>query len=288
MNLCGDLFTNCLFPEFCFPRIRLMFKFHDSSFKWFPLIQFMSRWIRLCNLVLMFMFLWVSAGPTYSALPVNAKENSGLSVLDGNYSLHDIRFGYFFVHVKYWFSSSEVYLLSIFTHPCFHLVFRYKLSATCKGDGSSSAHGTITMIYSLAHYLFNFKVVKVWGSMASGLGCDSLLSHWYTIICMCVICLDAQFTRETLPKFLIMSRSLKKIVFCGNLWFRRRPGCYSFTLTWDTLAIIMKSVLNLLQHGDSLVILTNLASSLLYVRFVRAVIMTHDYITIAIRCWTCK
>ena len=31
----------------------------------------------LCNLVLMFRFLWISAGLTYSALPVNAKEVSG-------------------------------------------------------------------------------------------------------------------------------------------------------------------------------------------------------------------
>jgi len=32
---------------------------------------------RLCKLVLMFRFLWISAGPTYSALPVNAKEVLG-------------------------------------------------------------------------------------------------------------------------------------------------------------------------------------------------------------------
>ena len=33
--------------------------------------------LQLCKLVLMFRFLWISAGPTYSALPVNAKEVSG-------------------------------------------------------------------------------------------------------------------------------------------------------------------------------------------------------------------
>ena len=32
---------------------------------------------RVCNLVLMFRFMWISAGPTYSALPVNAKEVLG-------------------------------------------------------------------------------------------------------------------------------------------------------------------------------------------------------------------
>ena len=40
---------------------------------------------RLCNLVLMFRFLWISAGPTYSALPVNAKDVSGDILSDGNY-----------------------------------------------------------------------------------------------------------------------------------------------------------------------------------------------------------
>ena len=41
--------------------------------------------LRLCKLVLMFRFLWISAGPIYSALSVNAKEVSGESVSDGSY-----------------------------------------------------------------------------------------------------------------------------------------------------------------------------------------------------------
>ena len=92
-----------LFVPRIFLPIHLMFNFHDSSFKWFLLIQFMSRWIRLCNLVLMFMFLWVSVGPTCSALPVNAKEiqdcpfQTETTVL----SISDLIITFFWFHVKY-------------------------------------------------------------------------------------------------------------------------------------------------------------------------------------------
>lgn len=45
----------------------------DSSFKSFTYLMFKYRSSRMCYLVLIFKFL-VSAGPTCSALPVNAKD----------------------------------------------------------------------------------------------------------------------------------------------------------------------------------------------------------------------
>ena len=81
---------------------------------------------RLCKLVLMFMFLWIIASPTYSALPVNAKEVSG-----------DVRFRWKLLFHWLWifcsytcsrFFGSELCLLSIFTHSCVYLAFRYSLT----------------------------------------------------------------------------------------------------------------------------------------------------------------
>ena len=111
--------------------------FHDSSFKFHlnfiqvpvdPVVQFGS----------LFRFLWVSAGPTYSALPVNAKENSVLSVLDGNYYFIDVPFKWIFLWFMTYICFRFLYVLAeyFFTHPCFSLVFRYQL--TMVGTGSSS------------------------------------------------------------------------------------------------------------------------------------------------------
>ena len=82
---------------------------------------------RLCKLVLMFRFLWISAGPTYSNLPVNAKEVSG-----------DVRFRRKLLFHWLWIfhcphtcsrsSGSELCLLSIFTHSWVYLAFSYLLS----------------------------------------------------------------------------------------------------------------------------------------------------------------
>ena len=78
---------------------------------------------QLCKLVRMFRFLWISAGPTYSALPVNAKDISG-----------DIHFRRKLLFHWLWIfrcsytcsrsSGSELCLLSIFTHSCVYLAFR--------------------------------------------------------------------------------------------------------------------------------------------------------------------
>ena len=90
---------------------------------------------QLCNLVLMFRFLWISAVLTYSALPVNTKEVSG-----------DVRFRRKLLFHWLWIlrcsytcsrsSGSELCLLSIFTHSCIYLAFRYSLIKFA-WDGSS-------------------------------------------------------------------------------------------------------------------------------------------------------
>ena len=82
---------------------------------------------RLCKLVLMFRFLWISAGPTYSALPVNAKEVSGDVHFRRKLLFHWLwifRCSYTCSHS----SGSELCLLSIFTHSCIYLAFRYSLT----------------------------------------------------------------------------------------------------------------------------------------------------------------
>ena len=84
---------------------------------------------RLCNWFL-FKFLWISAGPTYSALPVNAKEVSGDVCFIQKLLFHccslimDFRCSCTCSR----FSGSELCLLSIFTHSCVYLAFRYSLT----------------------------------------------------------------------------------------------------------------------------------------------------------------
>ena len=121
---------------------KFMLWFSDSikysSCMCFPTYYSSARGLnkpRLCKLVLMFRFLWISAGPTYSALPVNAKEVSG-----------DVSFRRKLLFHWLWIflcsrtcsrsSGSELCLLSIFTHSCVYLAFRYSLiKFAC--DGSS-------------------------------------------------------------------------------------------------------------------------------------------------------
>ena len=81
---------------------------------------------RLCNWFL-FRFLWISAGPTYSALPVNAKEVSGGIRFRRKLLFHwlwNFRCSYTCSHS----SGSELCLLSIFTHSCVYLAFRYSMT----------------------------------------------------------------------------------------------------------------------------------------------------------------
>jgi len=102
----------------------------------------------LYNLVFMFRFLWISAGLTYSALPVNAKEVSG-----------DIRFRWkLLFHCCSMIMDSrcsctcshstgfELCLLSIPAHICVYLIFRYPWMKHA-WDGSS--HFNMSMNTSL-------------------------------------------------------------------------------------------------------------------------------------------
>ena len=75
----------------------------------------------------MFRFLWISDGPTYSTLPVNAKEVSG----DVRFR-RKILFYWLWVFCSYTCSrsfGSELCLLSIFTHSCIYLVLRTRRSS---------------------------------------------------------------------------------------------------------------------------------------------------------------
>ena len=132
---------------------------------------------RLCKLVLVFMFLWISASPTYSALPVNAKEVSG-----------DVHFRRKLLFHWLWIfrcsytcscsSSSKLCLLSIFTHSCVYLAFRYSLIKFA-WDGSSH--------FMMSKHTFS---------------CDSLnkplgwINLWYWELSRVVIWLSLKFIRS--------------------------------------------------------------------------------------------
>ena len=86
----------------------------------------------------MFRFLWISACPTYSALPVNAKEVSGDVHFRRKLLFHccsmilESQCSCTCSH----FTGSKLCLLSIFTHSCIYLAFRYLLIKFA-WDGSS-------------------------------------------------------------------------------------------------------------------------------------------------------
>ena len=96
--------------------------------------------LQLCKLVLMFRFLWISAGPTYSALPVNAKEVSGDVRFRQKLLFHccsmNLDFRCSSTCTCSCSSDSELCLLSIFTHSCVYLAIRYPMIKYA-GDGSS-------------------------------------------------------------------------------------------------------------------------------------------------------
>jgi hypothetical protein len=86
----------------------------------------------MCILVLIFRFLLVSAGPTCSALPVNAKDSSS-SVSDGNYYLIDDSFDlYSCISRVVFILSVLIVLVECFCSP---LVFRYLMTMICMGLG---------------------------------------------------------------------------------------------------------------------------------------------------------
>jgi hypothetical protein len=73
VQLCDSRFKVLFTFNSCLRIFGCVFSF-NLSFKLFIYIQLIYRYIRLYNLVLMFMFLWVSNGPIYSSLLVNAKK----------------------------------------------------------------------------------------------------------------------------------------------------------------------------------------------------------------------
>jgi hypothetical protein len=100
---------------------------------------------QLCKLVLMFRFLWISAGPIYSALPVNAKEVSGDVHFRRKLLFHWLWIFRCFYTCSH-SSGSELCLLSIFTHSCVYLAFRY---SPIKFAWDGSSHFIMTMHTSL-------------------------------------------------------------------------------------------------------------------------------------------
>lgn len=126
-----------------------------SVFQIFIYIQYMSQHIWLCNLILMFLFLWVIIVPTYSALLVNAKKNSGLFISYRNYWFSSFEFVFhLLVQVLNWCSGSKIYFLSIITHLCVLLVLRYWLIATCREMGiGASLEARAYTYYNAFHYV---------------------------------------------------------------------------------------------------------------------------------------
>jgi hypothetical protein len=105
----------------------------------------------------LFMFLWVSADHAYSALPANARMYSLLSEMETTISIHacpgwellysltwclemcflskkeSLLFMLYCQWCVYVFSSSILYLLSIFILTCVLFGFRYAFTPTCMG-----------------------------------------------------------------------------------------------------------------------------------------------------------
>ena len=142
-----------------------------SSCMCFPTYYSSARGLnkpRLCKLVLMFRFLWISAGPTYSALPVNAKEVSGDFRFRRKLLFLDFRCSYTCSRSF----SSELCLLSIFTHSCVYLAFRYSLIRFA-WDGSShfmmSMHTFLRFIKQISRLNNSFDIencrVVIWMSL---------------------------------------------------------------------------------------------------------------------------
>ena len=115
------------------------------QFKLFIYIPFMFQWTRMCNLVLISMFIWVSAGPTCSVLSLNAKDISGCVCFRG-----ELLFSLVFIHLCFMNRCCHVLSGSIcacwvfLLNPCFHLDFRYQMIAACMGIGSSTIFVRIT------------------------------------------------------------------------------------------------------------------------------------------------
>ena len=167
---------------------------------------------RLCKLVLMFMFLWIIASPTYSALPVNAKEVSGDSFR------RKLLFHWLWIfrcsHTCSRSSGSELCLLSIFTHSCIYLAFRYSLIKFAWDGSSHFMMSMHTFCDSLNKFLgriillISRTVVWSFGCCLNSFGHVSRCGVLDTIYLynLAIIWLVSpqmlEFTEETLPKFI--------------------------------------------------------------------------------------
>ena len=137
---------------------------------------------RLYNLVLMFRSLWISAGPIYSALQVNAKKVSGDVCF-----IRKLLFHWLWIfrcsHTCSRSSGSELCLLSIFTHSCVYLAFRYSLIKLA-WDGSShfmmSMHTLLRFIKQISKLNNSFDIencrVVIWMSFTFVRSCWSMWS----------------------------------------------------------------------------------------------------------------
>ena len=165
---------------------------------------------RLCNLFLMFRFLWISDGSTYSTLPVNAKEVSGDSFR------RKLLFHWLWIfrcsHTCSHSSGSELCLLSIFTHSCIYLAFRYSLIKFVWDGSSHFMMSMHTFCDSLNKFLgwiillISRTVVWLFGCCLNSFGhvscgvLDNIYLYHLAIIWL-VSPWMLEFTEETLPKF---------------------------------------------------------------------------------------
>ena len=170
---------------------------------------------RLCNSVLMFRFLWISIGPTNSALPVNTKEFSDdvrfrqkllfhccSLIMDFRCSCTCSRF-----------SGSELCLLSIFTHSCVYLAFRYSLTKL-HGMGVATSWWACTLFCDSLNKSLGWIILLMLRPVVWSFGCrlnslghvsqcgvlDNIYLYHLAIIWL-VSPRILEFTEETLPKF---------------------------------------------------------------------------------------
>ena len=160
----------------------------------------------------MFRFLWISAGPTYSALPVNTKEVLG-----------DVRFRRKLLFYWLWIlrcsytcshsSGSELCLLSIFTHSCVYLAFSYSLIKFA-WDGSSHFMMSMHTFCDSLNKFLGWIILLISRTVVWSFGCclnsfghvsrcgvlDNIYLYHLAIIWL-VSPWMLEFTEETLPKF---------------------------------------------------------------------------------------
>jgi hypothetical protein len=119
------------------PRCAIWFLYSSSSFKFsFTHSILMPVYLEV-QFGHIFRFL-LSAGPSYSALPVNAKEYSGVFCFRQKLLFIDVLIFNSWIPMWYLFLSDSGCTCWVFLHPCAYLVFRYQMFATCMGIRSST------------------------------------------------------------------------------------------------------------------------------------------------------